>query len=72
MIFGIKFSFYVLLTFSELSAGHITEDYVQNQHVTDHVVEVYDPQYHVTTEDHMKDYLEGQNVTSDQHIILVG
>jgi len=48
-----------LLAFSELSAGHMTEDYVKEQHVTDYVVGDHDLQYHVTTENHVKDYPEG-------------
>ena len=39
--------------------------------MTDHVVEDHDLQYHVTIEDHVKDHPEGQNVTSDQHTMLV-
>ncbi len=41
------------------------EDYVQEQHVTDRVVEDHDLQYHVTTEDYEEDHPEGQHVTSD-------
>ncbi len=40
--------------------------------MTNHIVEDHDLQYHVITEDHEKDYPEGQHVTSDQHIMLVG
>jgi len=45
-----------VLAFAELSADHVTEDHMQKQYVTDHVVEDHDLQYHVTTEDHMKDH----------------
>jgi len=38
----------------------------------DHIIEDYDSQYHVTTENHIEDHLERQNVTSDQYTILVG
>ena len=54
-----------MLAFAELSADHVTEDYVQGQHVTDYVIEDHDLQYHVITEDYVKDYPEGQNVISD-------
>ncbi len=40
--------------------------------MTDYVIEDHDPQYHVTTEDHMEDHPKEQNVISNQHIILVG
>ncbi len=40
--------------------------------MTDYVIEDHDLQYHVITEDHMKDHSERQYVTSDQHTILVG
>ncbi len=33
----------MMLIFSELSAGHVTEDYIQEQHVTDHIIENHDP-----------------------------
>ncbi len=48
------------------------KDHVQRQHMTDHVVEDHEPQYHVITKDHVKDHPEEQHVTSDQHTILVG
>ena len=50
----------------------MTEDHIQIQHVTDHIVEDHDPQYHMTIEDYVKNYPEEQNVTSDQHTMLVG
>jgi len=37
----------------------MTEDYMQEQYVTDHVIDNHDLQYHVTTEDYMKDHPEG-------------
>ncbi len=46
----------ILLAFSELSAGHVTEDHVQEQHVINHVVEDHYLQYHVTIEDQVEDY----------------
>ncbi len=45
-----------MLAFSKLSAGHVTENYEQEQYVTDHSIEDYDLQYHVITEDHVKDH----------------
>ena len=39
--------------------------------MTDYVVEDHELQYHVTTEDHIKNYPEGQYVINDQHIMLV-
>jgi len=59
------------LAFSELSAGYMTEDYMQEQHVTDHVKEDHDSQYHVITKDHEKDHTDRQYVNSDQHVMLV-
>ncbi len=47
-----------MLAFSELLAGHITKEYIQEQYVIDHIIEDYDLQHHVTTEDHMKNHLE--------------
>ena len=58
-------NFTTVLVFSELSAGYVTEDHVQRQHVTDHVVEDHDLQYHVTIKDHVEDHSEEQNVTSN-------
>ncbi len=39
--------------------------------MTDHVIEDYDLQYHVTIENHVEDHTERQYVISNQHIILV-
>ena len=60
-----------MLAFLELSAGYV-EDHVQEQYMIDHIVENYDLQYHITIENHMKDHPDGQHVTSDQHIMLIG
>ncbi len=49
----------ILLAFLELSAKYVTENYVQGQHVTDYVVENHDLQYHVITENLMKDHSKG-------------
>ncbi len=43
----------------------MTEDHMQRQHVIDHVIEDYDPQYHITTEDHVKDHPDRQHKTSN-------
>jgi len=47
------------LVFSEILANHVTEDHVQEQQVTDHIVENYNLQHHITTEDHVEDHPEG-------------
>ncbi len=40
--------------------------------MTDHIIEEYDSQYYITTEDHMKDHSKRQHVISDQHTMLGG
>jgi len=45
-----------VLAFLELLAGHMTKEYVQGQHMTDHIIEDHDPQYHVIIEDYVKDH----------------
>ena len=40
--------------------------------MTDHDMENHDLQYHVITENHVKDHPDEQYVTSDQHTMLIG
>ncbi len=55
-IFWTLYSSYSLLAFSELSADHVIEDHMQEQHVTDHIIKDHNSQYYVITVDHIKEY----------------
>ena len=47
----------ILLTFIELSIGHMTEDHVQEQHMINHIIKKYIQEY-VIIEDYEKDHSE--------------
>jgi len=36
----------------------MTEDHIEEQHVTDHVKKEYNLQYYMTIENHIKDHIE--------------